>query len=126
MSTEQEYDTQHANSMLDDPDADGDGSDPSPDQMHGHFPQQFEQQQQRPPPMPTTSGFYQQPVQGHPQMMPQPQHMPGSSSAPNGPGGGGQFDMIDPTDPMLDADPFGLSASMHYNTAYSFEQPNQR
>jgi len=30
--------------------------------------------------------------------------------------------MIDPNDPMLDADPFGLSASMHYPTAYSFDQ----
>lgn len=35
-------------------------------------------------------------------------------------------EMIDPNDPMLDADPFGLSASMHYPTSYSFEQPVQR
>jgi hypothetical protein len=32
--------------------------------------------------------------------------------------------MIDPNDPMLDADPFGLSASMHYPTSYSFDQGN--
>lgn len=125
MSTEQEYDTQHAHSMLDDPDADADGSDPSPDQMQGHFPPQFDQQQHRQQPMPPTTGFYQQPMQPHPQMMPQ-QPMPGPSNAAAAGVGGPQFDMIDPSDPMLDADPFGLSASMHYNTAYSFEQPTQR
>ena len=27
--------------------------------------------------------------------------------------------MIDPNDPILNADPFGLSASMHYPTNYS-------
>lgn len=125
MSTEQEYDTQHAHSMLDDPDADADGSDP--DQMNTNFPPHFEHQQSRQQPMPTSSGFYQPPVQGHPQMMPpQQQQMPGASNAPSGSGGNGQFDMIDPSDPMLDADPFGLSASMHYNTSYSFEPPNQR
>lgn len=119
MSTEQEYDTQQ--SMLDDPDADADGSDPSPDQMQGHFPPHFEHQQQRHQQIPTTSGFYQHPV---PQMMPQQQQqMSGASSGTNG---GPQFDMIDPSDPLLDADPFGLSASMHYNTSYSFEQPTQR
>lgn len=125
MSTEQEYDTQHAHSMLDDPDADADGSDPSPDQMHGHFPPHYGDQAQRQQQIPTSSGYYQQPVQGHPQMMPhqQQQQIPGASGAPNG---GGQFDMIDPSDPMLDADPFGLSASMHYNTSYSFEQSAQR
>lgn len=32
-------------------------------------------------------------------------------------------DILDPSDPMLDADPFGLSASMHYPTPYSFEPP---
>ena len=122
MSTEQEYDTQHAHSMLDDPDADADGSDPASDQMQVHFPPQFDQQQQRTQQIPTTNGFYQQPAHGHPQMMPH-QQIPGASNASNG---GGQFDMIDPSDPMLDADPFGLSASMHYNTSYSFEQPPQR
>lgn len=123
MSTEQEYDTQQAHSMLDDADADADGSDPSPDQMQTHFPPHFDQQQHRQQQMPPASGFYQQPVQGHPQMA--PQH-PGMAGPSGGAPGGHQFDMIDPSDPMLDADPFGLSASMHYNTSYSFEQPTQR
>ena len=125
MSTEQEYDTQHSRSMLDDPDADADGSDPSPDHMQGQYPPQFDQQQQRPQRMPTSSGFYQQAIQGHPQMM-QQQQMPGVSSGPHLDGGGGQFEMIDPSDPMLDADPFGLSASMHYPTAYQFGDPQQQ
>ena len=34
--------------------------------------------------------------------------------------------MFDPYDPMLDADPFGLSASMHFPTNYSFDQTQQR
>lgn len=29
--------------------------------------------------------------------------------------------LFDPYDPMLDADPFGLSASMHFPTSYSYE-----
>ena len=29
--------------------------------------------------------------------------------------------MYDPYDPMLDADPFGLSASMHFPTQFSFD-----
>ena len=119
MSTEQEYDTQEAQSMLDDPDADG--SDPSADRLQGHFPPHYEQQQHHQQ-MPS-GGYYQQPMQDQSQMVPQAQQqMPGASSGPTGP----QFDMIDPSDPMLDADPFGLSASMHYNTAYSFEQATQR
>ncbi|GAB7353074.1 hypothetical protein MBLNU459_g3622t1 [Dothideomycetes sp. NU459] len=35
----------------------------------------------------------------------------------------GMNQLFDPYDPMLDADPFGLSASMHFPTNYSFEQP---
>lgn len=35
----------------------------------------------------------------------------------------GMNQIFDPYDPMLDADPFGLSASMHFPTNYSFEQP---
>jgi hypothetical protein len=29
--------------------------------------------------------------------------------------------LFDPYDPMLDADPFGLSASMHFPTQFSYE-----
>jgi hypothetical protein len=99
---------------------DGDDiSDPSPDQLHGTYPPQFDPQQQPQQP-PTSNDFYQPPpTSGQPQMLPQTSNPPGSAD--------GQFgnmgELIDPNDPMLDADPFGLSASMHYPTSYAFEQP---
>ncbi len=34
---------------------------------------------------------------------------------------GGVNQHFDPYDPMLDADPFGLSASMHFPTQFSYE-----
>jgi hypothetical protein len=44
--------------------------------------------------------------------------------------GGGQFGHgnhgFDPYDPMLDADPFGLSASMHFPTPYTYESHQSR
>lgn len=33
---------------------------------------------------------------------------------------------VDHFDPMLDADPFGLSASMHFQTPFSYAQSNVR
>jgi hypothetical protein len=44
--------------------------------------------------------------------------------------GGGQFGAsnpgFDPYDPMLDADPFGLSASMHFPTPYTYDAHQNR
>jgi hypothetical protein len=42
--------------------------------------------------------------------------------------GGGGFPAhgVDPYDPMLDADPFGLTASMHFPTNFAFEQASVR
>ena len=124
MSTEQEYDTQPSHGMLDETDADDD--DPSP-QLHGNYARQLEQEQQRQRQMPPTNEYYPHVSSGHHQMTPQLQHMQGATSHPQNVDTH-QFDghMIDPNDPMLDADPFGLSASMHYPTSYSFEQPPQR
>ena len=57
---------------------------------------------------------------GHAPLQPQApqQHAPDSSAqfgaAPMNTG-------YDPYDPMLDADPFGLSASMHFPTQFSFD-----
>ena len=34
--------------------------------------------------------------------------------------------MFDPYDPMLDADPFGLTASMHFPTHFSFQESSMR
>jgi len=42
--------------------------------------------------------------------------------------GGGAINthMIDPYDPMLDADPFGLTASMHFPNPYALPQSHVR
>lgn len=108
--------------MLDRPDPD-DMSDPSPDQLRGNYPPQIDHDQ------PQTSDYYQPPLSAPPQMTPTSQSQP-PSHPPNSDSTGGQLgslgEMIDPNDPMLDADPFGLSASMHYPTSYSFEQSSQR
>lgn len=44
--------------------------------------------------------------------------------------GGGQYGSashgFDPYDPMLDADPFGLSASMHFPTPYTYGSQQSR
>jgi hypothetical protein len=98
--------------MLDQTDGE-DNSDPSPDRLHGTYPPQFDQMN------PATTDFYRPSINVPPQMGP-PQPNPDVQGGPFG------NDMIDPNDPMLDADPFGLSASMHYPTAYSFEQSAQR
>ena len=112
MSTEQEYDRQQPRSMLDQPDGD-DNSDPSPDRLNAAYPPQFDQMN------PATSDYYRPSINV-------PAQMPPPSANPDGQGGQFGGDMIDPNDPMLDADPFGLSASMHYPTSYSFEQSAQR
>jgi hypothetical protein len=39
---------------------------------------------------------------------------------------GGFGTMFDPADPMLDADPFGLTASMHFPTPFSFQESSMR
>jgi hypothetical protein len=100
VSTEQEYDAQ-AN-MVDDQDQ-NDSAD------HTSFIPDFNQ-----PPIPNQIDFHGQ------------QSMP----AHTGDGGGSVFgaanQLFDPFDPMLDADPFGLSASMHFPTPFNYEQGQQR
>ncbi|KAG8631439.1 hypothetical protein KVT40_000579 [Elsinoe batatas] len=64
---------------------------------------------QQPPPQP--------PTQPHSRVRPsanQPNVYPGNQAA------------FDTFDPMLDADPFGLTASMHFPTNYSFDQPPEK
>ena len=108
--------------MLDQTDAAEDGSDPSPDQLHGTYPPQFDHHQ------PPTTDYYQAPMSAPVQMPSQPQMQP--TSQPANADANVQFgnmgEMIDPDDPMLDADPFGLSASMHYPTNYHFGSPAHR
>lgn len=92
MSTEQEYDAQ--------PDIveEMDGEDVDTDSFIPNF---------RLPPTTTTSisvGMHASP----------PMTTSGASD------GGGGVGLIDPYDPMLDADPFGLTASMHFPNPYTY------
>lgn len=139
MSTEQEYDTQHAShSMLDQPEpGDDDPSDPDnnlethPHGLQGAYPpQQMQYEQQQQPP--SAPGYAPYAQQQHAPAMPPPgqqQMSPQYEQPQQGRQGGEPYGalpgMIDPNDPMLDADPFGLSASMHYPTSYSFDQHQQ-
>ncbi|KAH6633656.1 hypothetical protein C7974DRAFT_453083 [Boeremia exigua] len=97
-SLEQEYDEQADNYEHDEPSDQSAGPGPFP---HHNFPPA----NSMPPPMP--------PAQNPP--FPSP-----ASLAPND--GNQSFNnmnhLFDPYDPMLDADPFGLSASMHFPTMY--------
>lgn len=114
---EQEYDEQA--DMLEDQDPSDQSAGPGP------FPQTFSPPSQ---------------MQPQPQSQPQPQPMqppmPNSGQNPPFPspatlqpadtsGAGAVFGtmnhLFDPYDPMLDADPFGLSASMHFPTQFSYE-----
>ncbi|EMD01137.1 hypothetical protein BAUCODRAFT_62407 [Baudoinia panamericana UAMH 10762] len=128
-NTEQEYDTEQAQPMLDQADHEPEPtSDPSPTQLHGTYPAQYDQQMQH---QHAASGQeYYQPgyeAQFHNMTQLQQQQHPGSSriaptSQPESSGfASGRMVMgqlIDAHDPLLDADPFGLSASMHYPTTY--------
>jgi len=54
------------------------------------------------------------------------QPIPLSEHGPGNAGFGPPNQMFDPFDPMLDADPFGLSASMHFPTQFSFQESSMR
>lgn len=124
MSTEQEYDA-HAD-MLDD-------ENPSDrDVGPGPYPQPFHQQplsphQQGPMGMQGQPSMQQmQPMQQMQQM--QPMQPPPTSQAmdPNNSGYSALQPGFDPYDPMLDADPFGLSASMRFPTQFTFQESSMR
>ncbi|KAI9703690.1 MAG: hypothetical protein M1836_007460 [Candelina mexicana] len=105
---EQEYDAQAE--MIDDQDPSDQSTGPGP------YPHTFHQQIQQ-------SGLPQLGQQAHqqPQQPPITQAVDG-----NGPVFGAMNQLFDPFDPMLDADPFGLSASMHFPTQFSFETSSMR
>ena len=104
MSTEQEYDA-HAD-MLDDPDPADEATGPGP------YPQQPYSQSQSVASFSTTH---------HPELMAGHGSMNAGDSFGNGTG-----QIFDPFDPMLDADPFGLTASMHFPTQFSFQESSMR
>lgn len=116
--------------MLDQPDSDPNDPPHEPlPQLQGHYPPQSGY---RLPDGGHHTSYYHQQVTPHTQqqMAPQPQYEQPTSHPSMGDGESSQFgsmgQMIDPNDPMLDADPFGLSASMHYSTAYAFDAPPGR
>ena len=124
MSTEQEYD---AKSSILENDAETNersvGHGPEP----GHYPNTQYRHQHH---MSQTGIPHAQ--QQQQQQHPIPQAKPGAQGRERGQAGEtnghghGVNQMFDQYDPMLDADPFGLSASMHFPTNYSFDQPPQR
>jgi hypothetical protein len=102
LNTDQEYDAQ-AN-MLDDHDTDN-TTFTTANFSAPTMPQQM--QHGMPPPSPANPNVSQS-IQQQPQA-PGGSHMSGLPNA------------FDPSDPILDADPFGLSASMYFPTPYSFD-----
>ena len=118
MSTEQEYDA-HADMLDDEHPSDRDvGPGPYPQPFHH---QQLPMGMQGQPPM--------QQMHSMQQMQPmQPMQPPPTSQAmdPNNSTYPGLQPGFDPYDPMLDADPFGLSASMHFPTQFTFQESSMR
>lgn len=105
MSTEQEYDA-HAD-MLEDPDTTEDpGAGPGP------YPQPLSQGQGYP------IGQHAPLLQSHAAIQTGDRNMQGAYGV-----NGSLFDSLDP---MLDADPFGLTASMHFPTQFSFNESSLR
>jgi len=101
VSTEQEYDAQA--DMVDDQDATDSGPGPYPEpfplvqQMNQQHALQQQQNQQQLGQMGTNAQSYNSMTQ-----------------------------LLDPYDPMLDMDPFGLSASMQFPTQFSFDTSSMR
>ncbi|RFU24849.1 hypothetical protein B7463_g11479, partial [Scytalidium lignicola] len=96
--------------------------DPSEAAGPGPYPESFgaqqqQQQQQQPPPQlnPRSPQGHQGPMHGLPV---------GTNSQQQGFGSMSQ--LLDPYDPMLDMDPFGLSASMQFPTQFSFDTSSMR
>ncbi|KAH8815800.1 hypothetical protein F5884DRAFT_818019 [Xylogone sp. PMI_703] len=111
----QEYDAQA--DMIED-------QDPSETAGPGPYPESFGTQQQQQPPsqQPPSSQFNPRSPQAHPGSM---QGLPMNSNAQQH-GLGSMSQLLDPYDPMLDMDPFGLSASMQFPTQFSFDTSSMR
>jgi len=112
VSTEQEYDAQA--DMVDD-------QDPSETAGPGPYPEPFgaqrqqQQQQQQAQVNPRSPHDHQGPMHG----------LPGGTNSQQQ-GFGSMSQLLDPYDPMLDMDPFGLSASMQFPTQFTFDTSSMR
>jgi len=105
VSTEQEYDAQA--DMVDDQDPSESGPGPYPEP----FPTSQQQMNQQ-----------QQPINQQ-QLGQQTQGLQMGSGTQ---GYNSMTQLLDPYDPMLDMDPFGLSASMQFPTQFSFDTSSMR
>ena len=125
MSTEQEYDAQ---ADIIDEDSTSPSEPPhSANAGSSNFSQYLSQPGAGQHQMGARYGMPQQPIipPGQPPPPLQQQHESGAGIAV-GPAFGAVNQLFDPFDPMLDSDPFGLSASMHFPTQYQYEQQQQR
>ncbi|KZF22159.1 hypothetical protein L228DRAFT_147491 [Xylona heveae TC161] len=115
---EQEYDAQA--DMVDEQDEGESRSSlgPGPGPFPHHYAHAPPPHQQQMPP-----GMH---PQARPQSHPSAQPHPVSQSEAAGPVFGAVNQLFDPFDPSLDADPFGLSASMHFPSQFSFETSSMR
>lgn len=125
MSIEQDYDA-HAD-LIDDDNPDDGSAGPGP------YPQPFQQQQvphnQELPPMGMQRMQSMQSMQPMQPMPPMSSMQPPSTTRPidpNNPAYAGMNQGFDPYDPVLDADPFGLTASMHFPTQFTFQESSMR
>lgn len=111
MSTEQEYDAQA--DMVDDQDPAeaGPGPYPAPIPPTQHHMNQHQQQQQQ------QQNQHQLGQQAQNQVL----QMGGNAQGYNS-----MTQLLDPYDPMLDMDPFGLSASMQFPSSFSFDTSSMR
>jgi len=110
VSTEQEYET-HTD-MVDD-------QDPSETAGPGPYPEPFATGQQR--------QLHQQQMLSHQQHLGHPGQAPVLQPGDNAQGYASMTQqLLDPFDPMLDMDPFGLSASMQFPTQFSFDTSSMR
>ena len=125
MSTEQEYDA-HADMLDDQEPSDGSaiGPGPYPPPYQPQGPQRHPMGIDGPPPL--------RPIQPMHPMQPlspmRPMQPPPSTQMTDGriPAFAEINQPFDPFDPMLDADPFGLTASMHFPTQFSFQESSMR
>ncbi|PIB01175.1 hypothetical protein CB0940_01671 [Cercospora beticola] len=115
---DQEYDSHAARSGFEEPEDDSHTSAiRSPEDLSGQYSNQFDQQAAQ-----QHGEYYQSAhaIPGHAHIANQSQYEQPQMVPPTSHPGTGDY--VDPNDPMLDADPFGLSASMHYPQSYAGPQ----
>jgi hypothetical protein len=108
VSTEQEYDAQA--DMVDDQDTTESGPGPYPEPL----------------PPPPQHQLNQQQLANSQQLLGRQGPNQGGQIGENGQGYNSMAQLLDPYDPVLDMDPFGLSASMQFPSSFSFDTSSMR